>query len=363
MLLGNCKTSPSCSPCCPYFPFPLLLLPLNAFHISCPPCSPSLSLHLFALCFLHSFFWHSGSWCLLSPYMKSFLLYYLLFPTSIQYQQYHKSLFASLFSGTLPVPCFSEHFLYTVHTLQSSSIIPPAIHSSSWNSSSFCFILWLILLAENGLVLIFWSKETISLSYLTSWIPFHHQLSLSFTFNSSFSSVLAALKCVPCFLLLTGSGITSFILSVRPPLLCLTNPISNVDNQLTPNSSWSTNYVQVKFHCITFPPCMEITNPQRYTWKSHPVEFGILWCFAFKPIIVMRFSLVCWTGLNPQSCFLWIAVFPIHFLIHLPMFVPCCKHQRSFRWQLLFWSFLLRAFHIILVIISFQCPRSLWPKS
>jgi len=50
-------------------------------------------------------------------------------------------------------------------------------------------------------------------------------MSLSFVFEPSFSSVLADLKFLPCFLPFRGSGITtSFILNVYLPLLCITNP-------------------------------------------------------------------------------------------------------------------------------------------
>lgn len=251
ILTGHRKISPSPSPYCPYIPFPLVPLFLNISHISWPPCSPSLppvsifSIFSHYFCFLHSLFWHPGSPCLLPSYMKSFLLYFLLFPTSIQYQKYHKCLPASFtpFSEPLPVPGSSERFLYMLHTLQSSPIIPPAIHSSSWSPSSFCSILWLFLLPKkNGLVLIFLGKETISISYLTSWIPFHHQMSLSFIFNPSFSSVLADLKILPCFLPFRASGVTaSFILNVYLPLLCIANPTSNIDNHLTLNFSRSTD--------------------------------------------------------------------------------------------------------------------------
>lgn len=137
----------------------------------------------------------------------------------------------------------SEWFLYTPHTPQSSPVISPAIHSSSWSPSSFCSILWLFLLPENGLVLIFLGKETISISYLASWILF--QKSLSFLFDHSFSSVLADLKFLPCFLPFKGSGITpSFILNVYLHLLCITNPTSNIDNPPTPISSQSTDLLR-----------------------------------------------------------------------------------------------------------------------
>ena len=232
-LTGHCKISPSPSPYCPYLPFPLLPLFLNSSYISWPTRSPYLppfsifSTFLHYFCVLHSFFWHPGSSHLLPPHRKSFFLCCFLFPTSVQHQKYHNCLPASFtpFSEPLPVPCSSQRFLYTLHTLQSSPIIPPAIHSSSWSPSSFCSILWIFLLPENGLVLIFLGKETTSISYLTSWIPFHHQMSLSFVFEPSFSSVLADLKFLPCFLPFRGSGITtSFILNVYLPLLCITNP-------------------------------------------------------------------------------------------------------------------------------------------
>lgn len=139
----------------------------------------------------------------------------------------------------------TECCLYTVHTLQSSPIIPHAIHSSSWSPSSFCSILWLFLLAENDLVLIFLGKETISISYLTSWILFHHQMSLSFIFNPPSSSVLADCKFLPCFLPFRVSGImASFILNVYLPPLRITNPMSNMDDQLTSNSSWSMDLLR-----------------------------------------------------------------------------------------------------------------------
>lgn len=142
-------------------------------------------------------------------------------------------------------PHSSEHYLYMLHTLQSSLIILPAIHSSSWSSSSFCSMLWLFLLPENVLVRMFLGKETISISYLTSWVSFHHKMSLSFIFSLSFSSVLADPKFLPCFLPFRGSGITtSFILHVYLSLLCVTNPTSNIDNQLTTNSSQSMDLLR-----------------------------------------------------------------------------------------------------------------------
>lgn len=211
-------------------------------HISWPTCSPFLQFPSFPTkCLFSSFFWYQGSSSLLSTFKKSFLLDCLLFPTSIHYQKYHSS-FHSLHRD---FPCSSECFLYTLHTLQSSPLIPPAIHSSSWSPSSFCSMLWLFLLPENGLVLIFLGKKTISISYLASWIPFQNQKSLSFLFDHSFSSVLADLKFLSCFLPFKGSDITpSFILNVYTHLLCKTNATSNIDNHLTPNSSQSTDLLR-----------------------------------------------------------------------------------------------------------------------
>lgn len=212
-----------------------------------PPFIPLSSLHFFHLfdVFLFpSFFRHPGSSCLLPLHTKSSLLYCRLFPTTIQYQKISWMSACICRSLVRAFPHSSERYLYMLHTLQSSLIILPAIHSSSWSSSSFCSMLWLFLLPENVLVLIFLGKETISISYPTSWIPFHHKMSLSFIFGLSFSSVLADPKFLPFFLPFRGSGITSFILNVYLSLLCVTNPTSNIDNQLTTNSSQSMDLLR-----------------------------------------------------------------------------------------------------------------------
>lgn len=176
ILTGQCKISPSPSPYCPYLPITLLPLFLNTSHISCLPCSPSHQSPSFPLfCTVFVFFILSTirifmSTTALYEIVPSVLFIIPSFHTVSEIPQMSACIFRSLLRAS---PCTLFLRILFVHAAYSAifSYYPSRYSFRLLKPIQFLFY---ILLPENGLVLIFLGKETISISYLTSWILFHY---------------------------------------------------------------------------------------------------------------------------------------------------------------------------------------------
>lgn len=184
-----------------------------------------------------------------------------------------------------------------LNTLQSSPIRPPAICSNSWSPSSFCCILWFLFAARK-----WWCShipgQEHNLHFLSHLLDtIHHEISLSFICNFSFAPALADLRFVPCFLTSRDPGTTASFthyITHHLPILCITNPTSNIDNHsvldnlaLTPFRVWTCErwFSPQKLctgHCRIMNNIFTLWKFQKFCLK---IPFNLIWCsvcFAFK---------------------------------------------------------------------------------